>query len=538
LFSDKRKKGNKRMKKKNKKNKNRHSQIKNTHLHIQTPDTPTLSVCMIVKNEEENLPRVLSSIQGLADEVIVVDTGSTDRTVEIAKSFGAKVYFFEWCDDFSAARNESLKYATCDYVLWLDGDDEVPESEHEIIKRDLLLKRGNAFYLHIKNNMNGVEDISLQLRVFPNKKRIRFSGRVHEQVIRAVTMAGIKISVSEATIIHHGYYSNEEVLKKLNRNIKILMEELKKDPDNNNTIFFIARTLRGLNKIDEANHYLDRLIEIGEKNEKIKFTDMFGMVALEKVSILCSKNEIKEAISFLEQMKMPQGDNVLIFTLGELYYKTGDYDNAYKYLKAIRDETFNNCLTPVNPQGCKKNLNTYLGISSLFAKDYSTARECFNYLINIEPDNMEYYQYLILCEEKAGNIDKALKLCSDALIRFEREPSFIKKRFLLLIEKGDLVSAIDELNLIEESLYDPEVIAGGFLINCMTLNLNGINHFYRLLFNNLFIPEKPFPEDYQKIMDMLKKLNENKALSLFEKGIKHLLGLDANKPKENPAINA
>ncbi|HQK47408.1 MAG TPA: hypothetical protein PLP52_10760, partial [Syntrophorhabdaceae bacterium] len=70
------------------------------------------------------------------------------------------------------------------------------------------------------------------------------------------------------------------------------------------------------------------------------------------------------------------------------------------------------------------------------------------------------------------------------------------------------------------------------------LNLNGINHFYRLLFNNLFIPEKPFPEDYQKIMDILKKLNENKALSLFERGIKHLLGLDANKPKENPAIKA
>ena len=526
------------MKKKNKKNKNRHSQVKNVHLHIQTPDTPTLSVCMIVKNEEENLPRVLSSIQGLADEIIVVDTGSTDRTVEIARSFGAKVYFFEWCDDFSAARNESLRHATCDYIMWLDGDDEVPKPEHEIIKRDLLLKRGNAFYLHLKNSMNGVEDISLQLRIFPNKKGIRFSGRVHEQIIRAVAMAGIKISISEATIIHHGYYSNEEVLKKLNRNIKILREELEKDPDNNNTMFFIARTLRGLNKIDEANHYLDRLIEIGEKNEKIKFTDMYGMVALEKVSILCSKNEIKEAISFLEQMKMPQGDNVLIFTFGELYYKTGDYDNAYKYLKVIRDETFNNCLTPVNPQSCKKVLNTCLGISSLFAKDYDTARECFNYLINTEPDNVENYHYLILCEEKAGKIDMALQICSSAIVRFGRLPSLIKKQFLLFIEKNDIDGAIHELNLIEESLYDREVIAGGFLINCLVLNLNGINHFYRLLFNNLFIPEKPFPEDYQKIMDILKKLNENKALSLFERGIKHLLGLDANKPKENPAIKA
>lgn len=526
------------MKKKNKKNKNRHSQVKNVHLHIQTPDTPTLSVCMIVKNEEENLPRVLSSIQGLADEIIVVDTGSTDRTVEIARSFGAKVYFFEWCDDFSAARNESLRHATCDYIMWLDGDDEFPVSEHNKIKRDLLLKRGDAFYLHIKNNMNGVEDISLQLRVFPNKKGIRFSGRIHEQVIDSVVMAGIKISVSEATIIHHGYFNSEEAFKKLNRNIKMLEKELEKNPDDKNTLFFITRTLRGLNRIDEAECYIDRLIEIGKGDKKFEFSDMFRIAVLEKALILCSKNETREAISFLEEMKMPQGDNPVVFTLGELCYKTGDYDSAYKYLKPLKGETFDNWLTPVNPQACKKVLNTCLGVSSLFAKDYDTARECFNYLINTEPDNVENYHYLILCEEKADKIDTALQICSNAMVRFGRLPSLVKKRFLLFIENNDIDSAVEELDWIEDYHYDIEIIAGGFLINCIILNLNKINHFYRLLFDNLSIPEKPFPEDYQKIISMLKNKNENNALSLFEKGIKYLLGLDANKPKENPTIKA
>jgi len=515
------------MKKKQRKHKNRHLQMKNSlPLHRQHR-TPTLSVCMIVKNEEENLPRVLSSIKGLADELIVVDTGSTDRTVEIARNFGAKVYFFEWCDDFSAARNESLSHATCDYIMWLDGDDEVPESEHEKIKKDLLLKRDNAFYLHIKNNMNGVEDISLQLRVFPNKKGIKFSGRIHEQVSDSVVMAGIKISVSEATITHHGYFSNEEALKKLNRNIKILKEELERNPDDKNALLFITRTLRGLNRIDEAECYIDRLIEIGKGDKKFEFSDMFRIAVLEKALILCSKNEIREAVSFLEEMKMPQGDNPVVFTLGELCYKTGDYDSAYKYLKPLKGETFDNWLIPVNPQACKKVLNTCLGVSSLFAKDYDTARECFNYLINTEPDNVENYHYLILCEEKAGNIDKALKLCSDALIRFGKEPSFIKKRFLLLIEKGDLDGAAEELNLMDGDYYDIEVIAGGFFLNCLALNLNGINQFYRLLFNSLFIPEKPFPEDYQKVKEMLQKLDEHKALSFFDRGINHLLGLEA-----------
>ena len=82
-----------------------------------------LTVCMIVKNEEADLPRCLASIKAVADEIVVVDTGSTDRTVEIAQSFGAIVGHFEWCDDFAAARNAALKLATCEWVFQLDADE-------------------------------------------------------------------------------------------------------------------------------------------------------------------------------------------------------------------------------------------------------------------------------------------------------------------------------------------------------------------------------------------------------------------------------
>ena len=79
---------------------------------------------MIVKNEQENLPTCLASVEGIFDEIIVVDTGSTDRTKEIACEFGAKVFDFEWVDSFAAARNEVLAHATGDYAFWLDADDE------------------------------------------------------------------------------------------------------------------------------------------------------------------------------------------------------------------------------------------------------------------------------------------------------------------------------------------------------------------------------------------------------------------------------
>src|SRR5882724_11685213 len=91
-----------------------------------------LSVCFIARNEEKNLPRALASVRGIADEVIVADTGSTDRTVEIAKESGAIVCHFPWCDDFSAARNFAISHARGDWILWMDADEELlPESVNE-----------------------------------------------------------------------------------------------------------------------------------------------------------------------------------------------------------------------------------------------------------------------------------------------------------------------------------------------------------------------------------------------------------------------
>jgi glycosyltransferase involved in cell wall biosynthesis len=94
---------------------------------------PTLSLCMIVKNEAENLPRCLASVAGLVDEMIVLDTGSTDGTVDLARSLGAQVEHFVWCDDFSQARNVALEYVTGDWVLVLDADEVLrPEAARDI----------------------------------------------------------------------------------------------------------------------------------------------------------------------------------------------------------------------------------------------------------------------------------------------------------------------------------------------------------------------------------------------------------------------
>lgn len=93
-----------------------------------------ISLCMIVRNEEKSLPRCLASVEGLVDEIVIVDTGSADRTKEIAGAFGAAIYDFTWTEDFSAARNHAFSKATRDYIFWLDADDYLREEDQALFR--------------------------------------------------------------------------------------------------------------------------------------------------------------------------------------------------------------------------------------------------------------------------------------------------------------------------------------------------------------------------------------------------------------------
>src|SRR5918997_4758595 len=143
----------------------------------------TLSLCMIVKDEEEMLPRTLEAVKPAVDEIIVVDTGSTDRTVEIAESFGAKVLHHEWTGDFAAARNVSIDAATGDWILYLDAD-EVLVAEDAPRLRELTGQTWReAFYLVETNFTGDIEDGTAvthnAMRVFRNRPEYRFDGRLH-----------------------------------------------------------------------------------------------------------------------------------------------------------------------------------------------------------------------------------------------------------------------------------------------------------------------------------------------------------------------
>ena len=210
-----------------------------------------LSQCMIVKNEEKNIEKALGWAKAVAFEQIVVDTGSADRTVELAEKLGAKVYHFEWVDDFSAARNYAQERATGDWIVVLDADEYISPQDAKklmVILAQIHADPGQyARYKALSCKLINVDDdgrprASLYTcRVFRNTPEVRYKGRIHEQL--DITAADI-LRVEDITIIHTGYSESARTEKnKFERNIKMLRDELKREPDDMNIKAYLADSL-------------------------------------------------------------------------------------------------------------------------------------------------------------------------------------------------------------------------------------------------------------------------------------------------------
>lgn len=196
----------------------------------------TLSICMIVKNEEKNIGRCLDSIKEISNEIIIVDTGSTDRTIEICKGYHAKIIQYKWNNDFSEARNISIDYATKDYILFLDADEEIPKEDLIKIKNLLSSKNlSEGYFLRLINIINKIEfgDYTV-FRLFRNNKNYRFKGKIHEQIANSIQEYNKYncFKFLDIRIFHYGYDPNTtDIQSKYKRNINILKSYKEKEKD-------------------------------------------------------------------------------------------------------------------------------------------------------------------------------------------------------------------------------------------------------------------------------------------------------------------
>ena len=205
------------------------------------PNQPTLSLCMIVKNEEENLGNCLSLARPYVDEIVVVDTGSTDRTIEIAKQYADVFEEIEWPGSFAVARNHSLELATSEYILILDGDEYIEDPEAwKKIRNSLGVLDIAALILPVRNVLSDTNvvcaDVFWQERVLRNHPDIRYHGSVHNQVMESIwahaEQTGRHIARLDAEIIHLGYsLPEEEMVKKYQTRLDLLQAEYENPRD-------------------------------------------------------------------------------------------------------------------------------------------------------------------------------------------------------------------------------------------------------------------------------------------------------------------
>ena len=260
---------------------------------------PTISLCMIVKNEEKFLPACLESVNGHVDEIIIVDTGSTDSTVEIAKRYNAKIYHHAWENSFSKARNYSLKYATCEWILILDADEEVNKKDARKLREVIKDNDTNIIYLPVINRPVEGKNISINNseRLFKNHLDFHYEGIVHN----ALKHSGLS-KKANIKIYHYGYHQGDEQMeKKFIRTSTLLREQIKNDPENP-----IPRHYLAISYLDRQNN--DACI-----------------------------HEALEAIRLFEQQNSKVQPQLLTYyTASVAFYRKKDMTNAETYaLKAI-----------------------------------------------------------------------------------------------------------------------------------------------------------------------------------------------------------
>lgn len=264
----------------------------------------SVSLCMIVKNEEESLPRCLESVKSLVDEIIIVDTGSEDATVRIAKRYGAKIYTYSWNDSFADARNYSISKASGEWLLIMDADDELYHDDAEkliALVNDPQAK--NVYYMKTLCFTGTVPELSniilnLNVRLIRNGLGYHFEGNIHEHPVGDENTPNVPMATVDIRFYHYGYLQHEIDSKaKRKRNINLLEKELKNKPNDELTLFYMAN-----------EYYAAKDFET-------------SIIFFEKSLSLCNP-----ANSLFTK---------ILFRIIMCYYIKGDYERAIQYIKHV-----------------------------------------------------------------------------------------------------------------------------------------------------------------------------------------------------------
>jgi tetratricopeptide (TPR) repeat protein len=288
-----------------------------------------VSLCMIVRNEEENLAACLDPVAHLFDEMVIVDTGSTDASREIARRYTPRVYDFPWCDDFSAARNESLRHASGDWIFWLDADDRIRPPHVERLRRviEQLDDRPRVMIMDTvllhSQPQDEPEHVS-HARLFRRHSQLHWRGRVHEQLWPDFGTLGYECVFTDVQIEHLGYVDPALSIRKLRRKLRLLRMDYAVNPNDPSTLFHLGMSLICTRQFEEAQTILCQLTasEIGSSDYS-----RWAYNGLCRLSLSIGK--LQEALRFASRglLNCPS-DAPLLFSRANAYFALEDYNAA------------------------------------------------------------------------------------------------------------------------------------------------------------------------------------------------------------------
>jgi glycosyltransferase involved in cell wall biosynthesis len=333
-----------------------------------------LSVCMIVKNEEANIAGALAGFTSFADEIIVVDTGSSDNTKEIAAGFTSKIYDFEWIDDFSAARNFAASKAAKGYQLWVDADDRIPpEARGHIGSLKSYFDGRKAFYFRLETLLpNAPASTCMQLRCIPVRGDVRFEGRVHEQIFPSAIRAGLELVTTDIVVRHLGYTTVEVQTAKALRNLAIMEKEKAEGRDDGALNFFLAMTYGPLGKHEEAARSMEAALRHFEKERFNNHLVPEGRLFLAKLAFEMKDRE--KCLRYLARARdLTDGNPHHNFEMGIICQRMGRHHEALEFFGKVSRKQYAPSLFPTKPPPSDSELLLHMAYSFHCISDYQNA---------------------------------------------------------------------------------------------------------------------------------------------------------------------
>lgn len=383
----------------------------------------TIALCMIVKNEEQFLRRCLDSVKNKVNQIIIVDTGSTDNTLSIAKEYTNDVYSFKWIDDFSAARNESIKYATTDYILVMDADEYLEDDSN--LQDDISTEK-DWYFLKIHNILSQGRKIThIAVRLFANNKGLFFQNRLHEHLNILVEDKVFTNEFGNSALQHTGYTDDMmEDRDKKKRNLPLMLREVQENPNAYN-LFNMGRTYKWVEEYEKAIHYFQSAYPLS-KNLTI-MPDLLMNLS----NCLVSLKREHEALKIINDAAILfPNETDLRHTQALLFLELGYFRDAIK--------TFETCLS-LGDQGItitegNGGYMSHFRLAEVYEKSYRIS-ESYEHIIDAVRDSKSF----------AVGISKYFQIVTMANIPLED----VYQNFNQIYK----MSKVEELQLLIEILY-------------------------------------------------------------------------------------